>query len=171
MSKANPDEQHIKGSICMKISTRSRYATRALVAIALNSENGPVALKKIAEIDCISIMYLQKLATPLISGGILNATRGMNGGVWLAKPAGEIKLSEVVNLLEGSVAPVDCLQEHSDCQRLSYCVAREIWLELKQAMDDVLENTTIGDLVEKQRRNDTAHKDVLNKKDRNKEHS
>lgn len=144
----------------MKISTRSRYATRALVTIALNSENGPVALKKIAEIDCIPIMYLQKLATPLINGGILNATRGMNGGVWLAKPAGEIKLSEVVNLLEGPVVPVDCLQEHSDCQRLSYCVARETWLKLKKAMDGVLESTTIGDMVEKQRRNEMLRADV-----------
>lgn len=145
----------------MKISTRSRYAIRALVTIALNSEEGPVALKKIAAIDCIPLMYLQKLANPLINEGILNATRGMNGGVWLAKPAEEIKLNEVVNLLEGPVVPVDCLQEHSDCQRLSFCVAREIWLKLKEAMDGVLESITIGDLVEKQRKNEMLRPDLL----------
>ena len=146
----------------MKISTRSRYGIRALVTIALCSGKGPVALKTIAAMDCIPFMYLQKLASPLVSGGILNATRGMNGGVWLARPAESIKLSEVVRLLEGPVTPVDCLEEHSGCVRVQYCATREVWLQLKKAIDDVLESTTIGDLAERQEKNEMLHSDMYN---------
>jgi len=144
----------------MKISTRSRYGIRALISLALSDNKGPVPLKQIASKDCIPFMYLQKLAAPLVSGGILRASRGINGGVWLAKPARNIKLSEVVNLLEGPIMPVDCLDENSDCKRSSYCAAREIWYELKVAIDDVLETTTIQDLADRQLKKEIRQADM-----------
>ena len=136
----------------MKLSTRGRYGTRALLELALHQGEEPVLLKDIAQRQQISLPYLEHLITPLIVGGILRSTRGARGGVSLAKPPGEIKLSEVIQLLEGSIAPVDCVNDPAVCSRSELCVTRDIWGELKKAMNGVLESTTLQDLVERQKR-------------------
>ena len=81
----------------------------------------------------------------------MRSTRGAKGGVFLAKPAEQIKLSEVIQILEGSIAPVDCVNNPGICTRSELCVTRDIWGELKQAMNGVLESTTLQDLVERQK--------------------
>lgn len=136
----------------MKLSTRGRYGTRALLDLALHQGEEPVLLKDIAEREQISVRYLEHLITPLIAGGIVRTTRGAKGGVSLAKPPNEIKLSEVIQLLEGSVAPVECVNSPGICSRSKSCVTRDIWGELKQAMDGILKSTTLQDLVERQKR-------------------
>ena len=136
----------------MKLSTKGRYGTRALLDLALHQGEGPVLLKDIAEREQISVRYLEHLITPLIAGGILRTTRGAKGGVSLAKPPEGIKLSEIIQLLEGSIAPVECVNSPGICSRSKSCVTRDIWGELKQAMDGILESTTLQDLVERQRR-------------------
>ncbi len=136
----------------MKLSTRGRYGTRALLELALHYGEGLVLLKDIAQRQQISLSYLEHLITPLITGGIVRSTRGARGGVLLAKPPEEIKLSEVIQLLEGSIAPVECVNDPRICSRSSFCVTRDIWSELKEAMNGILESTTLQDLVERQKR-------------------
>jgi len=136
----------------MKLSTRARYGTRALLDLALHNEEGPVLLRDIAQRQQISPPYLGHLLTPLVAAGIIRSTRGARGGVWLAKSPQEIKLSEVVRLLEGPIAPVECVNDPKYCPRSDFCVTRDIWGELKKAMDGVLESTTLQDLVERQKR-------------------
>ncbi len=138
----------------MKLSTRSRYGTRALLELALHQRKGPVPLKDIAHSQQIPLQYLQHLITPLISGGIIGSTPGARGGVWLARSPREIKLSEVIELLEGSIAPAECVIDPNYCSRSDFCVTRDIWGELKKAMDGVLESTTLQDLVERHRKKD-----------------
>lgn len=140
----------------MKLSTRSRYGTRALLDIALNGKEKPVLLRDIARRQEISTAYLEHLITPLISAGIVRSTRGARGGVWLAKPPHEIKLSEVVLILEGSLAPVECVDDPKYCRRSASCVTREVWSEIKEAMKHVLESTTIQDLAERQKAKEPA---------------
>jgi Rrf2 family protein len=136
----------------MKLSTRGRYGTRALLELALHQEAGPISLKDIAQRQEIPLGYLEHLITPLIAGGIVRSTRGVRGGVSLAKPPERIRLSEVIHLLEGSIAPAECVNSPGICSRSKSCVTRDIWGELKQAMDGVLESTTLQDLVERHRR-------------------
>jgi Rrf2 family protein len=136
----------------MKISTKGRYGTRTLVDLALHEEEGPVQLKDIAERQQISLHYLEHLVGPLIAAGIIRSVRGARGGIWLAKRPNEIKLSEIVNILEGSLCIVDCLDNPESCGRYEYCAAREIWCELEDAMNDILESTTLRDLVERQKK-------------------
>lgn len=136
----------------MKLSTRGRYGTRVLLDLALHHGEGPVLLRDIAQRQQISLLYLEHLVTPLIAAGIARSARGVRGGVWLAKPPGEIKLSEVIRLLEGSIAPVECLNNPETCPRSKLCVTRDIWGEMKKAMNGVLESTTLQDLVERQKR-------------------
>ena len=133
----------------MKLSTRARYGTRALLELALNRREEPVLLRNIARVQQISLPYLEHLIAPLIAGGIVRSTKGPRGGVSLAKTPEEIKLSEVIQLLEGSIAPVECINNPGICNRSEFCVTRDIWSELKVAMDGVLESTTLQDLVER----------------------
>ncbi len=136
----------------MKLSTRGRYGTRALLELALHYREGPVRLKDIAQSQQISLQYLEHLITPLVTAGIIRSTRGARGGVWLAKSPQQIKLSEVIGLLEGSIAPAECVNNPEICTRSELCVTRDIWGELKKAMNGVLESTTLQDLVERQKR-------------------
>ncbi len=135
----------------MKLSTRARYGTRALLDLALHSREGPVLLRDIAQRQQISPPYLEHLITPLVAAGVIRSTRGARGGVRLAKSPREIKLSEVVRLLEGSITPVECVNDPKYCPRSDLCATRDIWGELNEAMNGVLESTTLQDLVERQK--------------------
>jgi Rrf2 family cysteine metabolism transcriptional repressor len=135
----------------MKLSTRGRYGTRMLLDLALQPEK-PVVLKDIAQREQISLPYLERLIAPLIAGGIIRSARGIRGGVSLARTPEKISLGEVVPLLEGSITPVECVDNPEVCARSKFCVTRDIWGELKQAMEGVLQSTTLKDLVERQKR-------------------
>jgi len=135
----------------MKLSTRARYGTRALLDIALYWGGEPVLMKDIARRQRISLPYLQHLISPLVGGGIIKSTRGVGGGVWLAKSPEKIKLNEVVQLLEGSIAPAECINKPEVCSRAKSCATRDIWGELNRAIEAVLESKTLQDLVEQQR--------------------
>jgi len=136
----------------MKLSTRGRYGTRALLELALHQGERPVPLKDIAQRQQISLQYLEHLITPLIAAGIVLSTRGPRGGVSLAKPPEAVRLSEIIQLLEGSIAPVECVNNPGICVRSKLCVTRDIWSELKKVMNGVLESITLQDLVERQKR-------------------
>jgi Rrf2 family protein len=135
----------------MRLSTKGRYGVRALVDIALNCNGGPVLLKDIAKRQDISAQYLEHLVAPLIRAGILRSIRGAKGGIALAKPPEEIKLSRVIEILEGSVAPVECVDNAALCARSDECVTRDVWVEIKAAVMGVLESLTLKDLMDRQR--------------------
>jgi len=136
----------------LKLSTRARYGTRALLDLALHWGNEPVQLKDIANRQNISLHYLEHLITPLVGAGIIRSTRGVRGGVQLIRHPREIKLSEVIQLLEGSITPAECIENPESCPRYNLCVTRDVWSEMKKAMDGVLESTTLQDLVERQKK-------------------
>ena len=136
----------------MKLSTRARYGTRALLDLALHRGNEPVPLKDIALRQNVSLHYLEHLIAPLVGAGIIRSTRGARGGVQLIREPQEVKLSEVIQLLEGSITPVECVGNPESCPRSDHCATRDVWSEMKKAMDVVLESTTLQDLVERQER-------------------
>ncbi len=136
----------------MRLSTKGRYGLRAVLDLALHQDEGPVLLKDIARRQEFSLPYLQHLIAPLIAAGLVKTTRGAGGGISLLKSPSEIKLSEVVQPLEGCIAPVDCINNPALCHRSTFCVTRDIWGEMKDAMSQVLDSTTLQDLVERQRR-------------------
>ena len=136
----------------MKLSTRARYGTRALMDLALNGGSSPVPLKAIAQRQQISLTYLEHLVTPLIGAGIVRSVRGAKGGVALARPPKEIKLIEVIKLLEGSTAPTECINDPGVCPRSARCATRDVWSEVEDAINNVLEATTLEDLAERQKK-------------------
>jgi Rrf2 family transcriptional regulator, cysteine metabolism repressor len=140
----------------MKISTKGRYATRALLDIAQHYGKTPVLLKDISSRQGISLRYLEQIVSPLISAKIINSTRGPRGGVMLARPANKIKLIEIIQLLEGPIAPVECVSNPGICTRAPSCATRDVWSDLAQAMYGVLEATSLKDLVERQKKKGTG---------------
>jgi len=136
----------------MKLSTRARYGVRAVLDLALHGDQGLVHLKSIALRQQISLQYLEHLITPLIAAGIISSTRGPRGGLSLAMLPAEVKLSQLVSLLEGSTAPVECVTNLRSCDRAAACATRDLWSEMKDAIDSVLESTTLADLMEKQKK-------------------
>jgi Rrf2 family protein len=135
----------------MKLSTRGRYGVRTLLDLALHQQEGLVLLKDVARRQEFSLPYLEHLIAPLIAAGLVRSTRGARGGVSLAKPPAEIKLGEAVQLLEGPIAPVDCVNDPELCHRSTFCVTRDVWVEMKEAVSRVLDSTTLQDLVNRQR--------------------
>jgi Rrf2 family cysteine metabolism transcriptional repressor len=135
----------------MKLSTRSRYGTRMLLELSLHWGEGPVLLKDIAQRQQIPLPYLQQLIGPLIKAGIVKTIRGSRGGASIIKPPKEIILSDVIQLLEGSITPVACVDDPELYPRSDHCVTHDIWAEVKKAMDGVLESTTFQDLVDRQK--------------------
>ena len=135
----------------MKLSTRGRYGVRALLDLALHQGEGLVLLKDVARRQEVSLPYLEHLIAPLIAAGLVKSTRGARGGVLLLRSPSEINLGEIIQLLEGSIAPVDCVNDPKLCHRSGSCVTRDIWIEMKIAMSQVLDSTTLQDLVERQR--------------------
>lgn len=135
----------------MKLSTKARYGLRALVELAQRNDGKPVLIREIAANQNISLSYLEQLMSPLINGGIIRTIKGPKGGVLLNTPPSSINLSTVVQLLEGSYAPVDCVDHPNICERSEICVTRDIWVKVKEAITGVLESKTIQDLVDEQK--------------------
>ena len=135
----------------MKLSTRGRYGTKVLLDLALHHGAGPVSLKDISVRQRIPLHYLEHLIAPLVTGGIIRSSRGAKGGISLVKTPQEIRLSDAIPLLEGSIAPAECVANPELCERAASCVTRDVWTEMEQAMSAVLESITLQNLVERQK--------------------
>jgi Rrf2 family cysteine metabolism transcriptional repressor len=133
----------------MKLSTRTRYGIRAILELAENYGKGPLQLRAIAQSQEISIKYLEQLMALLKSAGFVRSIRGSKGGYILAKAPNQIRLIDVFNALEGPVVTTECLDNNSYCQRVADCVARQVWVEVQQAIMTVLQSKTLQDLVDK----------------------
>lgn len=133
----------------MKLSTRTRYGIRAILELAVSHGKKPLQTKIIAQRQHISVKYLEQLMATLKAGGFVRSIRGSKGGYILAKAPNRIKLSDVFNALEGPVITVECLENKSYCMRIADCVARQVWAQVQEAIETVLESITLQDLVDR----------------------
>jgi len=132
----------------MKLSTRTRYGMRAIIELAQHNTKRPLQLKIIAKRQDISVKYLEQLMTMLKSAGFVRSVRGSKGGYVLAKPAEQIRLSEVFRCLEGSVTTTECVEDEDYCVRSADCLARVVWALVGAAIDNVLESMTLQQLLD-----------------------
>jgi len=135
----------------MRLSTKGRYGARLMLDLARYYGNGPVLLKDIAKRQEVSEGYLEHLVPSIKAAGLITSSRGAHGGYMLAKPPSDITLKEVVQTLEGSLAPVECVATPSVCHRMQNCVTRDIWKELGEKISETLESVTLADMVERQK--------------------
>lgn len=131
----------------MRISTRSRYGLRFMVELAANYDNGVMYKKDIAKSQGISEKYLSQILVTLKAAGLVVGFRGVNGGYILAKSPDEITLKDIVAVLEGDLALVDCVNGSAKCPRESICVTQEVWAMVGEAVSDALTSMTLSELV------------------------
>lgn len=132
----------------MKLSTKTRYGLRAMIELA-RQYNGrtPLSIVDIASREHISERYLEQLFLKLRRQGLIESIRGPQGGYLLSRSPEEITISEIVEVLEGPIQITDCL-EGTECLREGVCLARKLWVRLRESMDEVLMSTTLKDLAE-----------------------
>lgn len=135
----------------MKISMRGDYAVRALEDLAERYGQGPIPSSDIAARQYIPEPYLDQLMTLLRKGGFVNSRRGPQGGHVLARAPHEIRLSEVITALEGSLATIGCLDDTIRCVLSGRCGQQEVWHQITELTHNVLTATRLSDLVERQK--------------------
>ena len=140
----------------MRLSTKGRYGARAMLDLALNFGKNPVLLRDIARRQEVSEKYLEHSVSALRKAGLVRSVRGARGGYILAKSPSEIRLSKIMEVLEGSMAPVDCVDDPQVCHRANLCVTRDIWIKMKEAIDNILKSTTLQDMVEQQKEKESS---------------
>jgi Rrf2 family protein len=137
----------------MRIPMRVDYGVRALVDLALQVQGDrPVRTAEIAGRQAIPEAYLDQVLTTLNKFGFIRSRRGPRGGHVLARAAADISLNEVVETLEGRSAPLDCIEDASECSLAQACSQRDIWKDVEDAIREVLNTTSVGDLADRQMR-------------------
>lgn len=135
----------------MKVSTKGDYGVRALIELSMHYGEGPLQSAEIAARQRIPEPYLDQLLTTLRRAGFIRSVRGPQGGHALVRDPQDLTLREVIEALEGSLAPIDCLDESSACSRSGGCAQRSVWEEVRQATVQILERTSIADLAARER--------------------
>lgn len=133
----------------MKISTKGRYGLTIMIVLAQKSGDGPTPLKKIAQQHHLSEHYLEQLIPPLRNDGLIKSVRGAYGGYKLAKDASEITAADIIHVLEGPISPVEVLEDEEPAKR-------DLWIRIRDAVKDVLENTTLEYLANYEDDNEQA---------------
>ena len=134
----------------MKLTTKGRYGLRAIVDLAVNTDDEAVALSQIAERQGISLNYLEQLVARLKKSGIVNGIRGAQGGYVLAMPAEEISVGDILRALEGDLSPVDCYELNSTdtpCGSSDICVTKYVWKRISDSINDAVDGIMLSDLV------------------------
>lgn len=131
----------------MKISTKGRYALRLMLDLAINDTGEYISIKSIAARQEISEKYLEQIITQLNRAGFVRSVRGAQGGYMLAKAPAEYTVGMILRQMEGSLAPVSCIEGDDTCDRASRCVTQDVWLRIQEAVENVVDNITLADLV------------------------
>ena len=130
------------------ISTKGRYALRIMIDLAQNGANGNIALKDIAERQQISKKYLEIIVRDLVRGGLLEGTSGKGGGYRLCRKPEEYTVCEIIEVMEGSLAPVACLEENAKaCPLAADCHTLPMWKEYYQRTHDFFSGKKLSDLL------------------------
>ena len=136
----------------MKISTKGRYALRIMIDLAMHLDEAPIRVKDIASRQNISEKYLEQIIALFNKAGYVKSIRGAQGGYLLTREPKEYTAGMILRLAEGSIAPVFCVEETAEtCERKSACVSAMLWQKMNNAVSEVVDNTTLQDLVDWQK--------------------
>lgn len=136
----------------MQVTTRGKYGVKAMFELAMRYGDGPVPLHQIAEQQDLPEHYLEQLIGPLRKANLVRSVRGAQGGYMLAAEPESITIGQILRVLEGPIAPADCAVDdpsaYAYCPQGSDCVVRGVWLKIRDAVEQVIDNITLGDLRE-----------------------
>ena len=133
----------------IKLTRKTQYGIKALLDLSLHEKESPVFLKEIANRENIPLKYLEQIFISLKIAGFVRRKRGAHGGYQLMKPVEKIKLSKVIQALEGDWNLVECEERESCCSTLNACVIYEVWEKATKALSSVFEATSLKDLLQR----------------------
>jgi Rrf2 family protein len=135
-----------------RVSQKTEYALRAMVELALRQNEERVPAREIAEAQGIPLRFLEQQLATLHKAGLVESFRGAGGGCRLAREASQIPVADVIDVMEGSLYPMYCLDEHDHtCFQDGRCGLQELWTDVHVAVRGVFERTTIAELAERHR--------------------
>ncbi|MCR5149825.1 MAG: RrF2 family transcriptional regulator [Clostridiales bacterium] len=134
----------------MKVSTKGRYALRMMLDLAQHYEEGFISLKDISKRQEISKKYLEQIIIIINKPDFLKTNRGSQGGYKLAKSPSEYTVGDILRLTEGSLSPVDCVDNPSECERYAGCLTLPVWKHLSEIINDYLDSVTLQDILDTQ---------------------
>jgi len=149
----------------MRLSTKGEYASRAMLELALHAADGPRHIRDISAAQDIPERFLEQILLQLKRAGYLRSRKGPRGGYFLSRPPERISVAEVIRVMDGPLAPIDCVSvtAHEICPKENGCVLKGLWKETRDAIAAILERTTLADLVVRSR---TARKTAWPRKGR-----
>lgn len=131
----------------MRISTKGRYALRLMLDLANNENGKPRSIKEIAKKEEISDKYLEQIISILNSAGFVRSIRGAQGGYVLKREPKDYTVGMILRLTEGSLSPVACVEDEDlVCERVDNCVTKYVWMQLNNAINEVVDHITLEDL-------------------------
>ena len=138
----------------MRLSKRGEYGLRAMIDLAAWNHGGAIVqIKDIAERQQIPSKFLEGILLTLKNAGLLRSKMGVGGGYYLARPADQINLGQIVRILDGPLAPVRCVSqmayESCGCPDEQTCGLRLVMSEVRNAIVDILDGTTLADVVQR----------------------
>jgi Rrf2 family protein len=153
----------------MIFSSKAEYGVRLMVELGRQSPEQPTSLKAIADAEGLPLAYLEQVVARLRKAGLVMSARGAHGGYWLARPAEEIAMDEVVHALEGTIAPMECfVHDHTERVLCSHepdagrgCATKLLWMRVQGGVIRSLQTTTLAELVEFSRRHERDQAEML----------
>lgn len=140
----------------MKLSTRGRYACRAMIELTRHYGQGSVSIDRIAQQQQISKRYLEHIFARLRTAGLVTGTRGSKGGYTLNRHPDKISAGEVIRAVEGPLGPVHCVNDPATCPKVGHCATHNLWVEAADMLNDLLDKHTIAGLLREQKGLDAA---------------
>ena len=131
----------------MLFTKKVDYSIRAIIYLSTKDNNKPIYLREISEAKGISRQFLAKILPDLMREGLVKSFRGIQGGFILAKPPSEITISDIIQAVRGPIAISKCLQKEQQCDLEKTCKMQDIWKKAQENLMDVLDRTTIADLI------------------------
>lgn len=132
----------------MLISSRGRYALRVMIDLAEHGDGAYIPMKEVAQRQDISLKYLERILPILVSAKLVEGLHGKGGGYRLTRKPEDYRISEILRLTEGDLAPVACLECNAEkCKRTAECRTLPMWMELNRRVNEYLDSVTIADLM------------------------
>ena len=144
----------------MRLSTKGEYASRAMLELAFHYESKPLHIRDISRAQSIPQRFLEQILLQLKRAGYLRSRKGPDGGYYLSRPPADINIAEVIRVMDGPLAPIDCVSvtAHEVCPHEKTCSLKLLWKEVRDAVAEILERTTLEDLVERSKRRGRGQK-------------
>jgi len=133
----------------LRLSTRGHYGLKAMFDLAQHYGTEPIPLKTVAERQNISENYLEQLIATLRKTGLVKSVRGSQGGYILARDPEKITVGDIIRVMEGPIAPVDCVSEiePAECDQADYCITRSVWARVRDSLAELMDSISLADML------------------------